>query len=235
VPANLVKRFYKDATVAQKDGGYQILLDGNELRTPQRTIVKSSFKAWCAALADEWNAQEETIDPIKMPLTRIMNSALDQVAPHRDHIVDEVAGYATTDQIYHEADQPDALVARQREGWQPLRDWAAQDLDADLTVATGIIAVPQSDHAVAAIRRHVARHDDVKLAALHLSTKVCGSVVIALALSAGRVSAEEAWDLSRIDEAWQVENWGQDEEAASLAESAKADVLACARAFALLG
>ncbi len=233
--ASLIKRFYKTATVVCENSAYEIHLDDNVLRTPQKTIVASPHRAWCTALAKEWNAQGEHIDPSRMPLTRIMNSALDQVANNRDHVVEELTAFARTDQIYHEAEQPDVLVTHQRESWQPVRDWAAHDLDVELVVARGVIAARQPDQSIASVRRHVAKHDNMQLAALHMATKLCGSVVLALALSAGRISGEEAWGLSRIDETWQIDNWGEDEEAAMFAKSAKADVLACGCAFRLLG
>jgi chaperone required for assembly of F1-ATPase len=234
VSGQLKKCFYKKATVIQVDNAYHVHLDDKALRTPHGTIVSSSNRTWCLELAGEWNAQKEYIDPSLMPLTRIANSALDQVCGNRASIVAKLAAFAETDLIYHEAEEPQALVERQQVAWQPLREWAVRDLEVELVVATGIVAVPQPKSAITALRRRVDCHNDIQLAALHLATKLCGSVVIGLALSCGRVTGDEAWSLSRVDESWQIENWGKDYEAKMHAKSAEMDVLACANTFRLL-
>lgn len=229
--AQLRKRSYKKASVVEEDAAFVIYLDDMALRTPRGNIVSHPSRVLCERIAREWNAQTDHVDPSLMPLTRIVNSALDHVRENRNRIVDTVVAFANADLIFHEAEGPEDLVARQRSAWQPLRDWASGALEAELLVASGVMAVDQPDASIRAIRRGVERHDDVGLAALHLSTKVCGSVVIGLALSSGRVSGEQAWTLSRIDEAWQIENWGEDEEAELSAKIAEADVRACAAAF----
>ncbi len=230
--ARLKKRSYKKASVVEQDAAF-VYLDDAALHTPHGNIVSHPSRALCERLAREWNAQTKYVDPSLMPLTRIVNSALDQVRDNRGRIVDEVVAFANADLIFHEAEGPEALVAQQRSAWQPLRDWAARELDAHLLVASGIMAVAQPQSSIRAVRRAVERHDDVGLAALHISTGMCGSVVIGLALSGGRVSGEEAWALSRIDEAWQIENWGEDTDAETAAKIAEADVLACAAVFRL--
>ncbi len=163
-----------------------------------------------------------------MPLTRIAVSAVDQVVPARDEIVRQVAGYGETDLLCYRSEQ-DELAALQAELWQPLLEWANESLDVSLVAVHGIMPVTQESSSLDALRRAVEPHGDMELSALHLVTTTSGSVILALAISHGEIDAGRAWELSRLDEAWQAERWGQDAEATERADQLRDDLLAVAR------
>jgi len=225
-----VKRLYKDARTAPHPRGTVVLLDGRPARTPRRHELAVPSLALARAIAAEWSAQDDTVRPASMPLTRLAATTLDVVAAERARIVDDVAGYAGTDLVCYRAEAPADLVRRQAAQWQPLVDWAMERFDAPLRVTTGIVPVAQPEQALRALRRAVEARDDWRLAALATATAAAGSLVVALALAEGRLSAEDAWHASQLDEAYQIEQWGEDPEAALRRGMLRADI-AAARHF----
>ena len=224
-----MKRVYGAAGVAPAEGGHAVVLDGRPASTPARRPLVLPNAALAEAVAAEWMAQGETVEPATMPLTRLAATAIDRATGGRGRVVDEIAAYAEADLLCHRAVAPAELAARQAAGWQPLLDWLAERHGAKLAVTNGVIAADQSEAAVAALKRVVGAFDDAALAGLHALTAVSGSLVIALALSGGRIDAEAAWRLGRIDEDFQGERWGVDAEAAERGESLRADLHAAAR------
>ena len=210
------KRFWKAATAEPCDGGFTVRLDGRPVKTPAKTPLVLPTLAMAQAIAAEWDAQEGLLSPETMPATRAANSALDKVAPQHDAVVEEVARYGGSDLLCYRAEGPAELVARQEAGWGPWLDWAAQSLAAPLHVITGIIHVAQPPESLARLRAEVAQASPFQLAALHDLVAITGSLVLGLALARGCLTADSAFDLSRIDEHWQAEQWGVDEEAAAL-------------------
>lgn len=210
----LPKRFYEKAEAEETEGGYRILLDGKPVRTPARNLLALRTRPLADAVAAEWQAQAKEIDPDTMPLTRLANTALDGVASEMDAVAEDVLRYAGTDLLCYRAGEPERLVARQSEAWDPLIDWAASSLGARFVLAEGVMHVTQPREAIAAFGVHVqAFTDPLALAALHVATNLTGSALIAMAVAKGEISAEEAWAAAHVDEDWNEELWGEDYEA----------------------
>jgi chaperone required for assembly of F1-ATPase len=229
------KRFWKAASAGECEGGFTVHLDARPVKTPAKTPLVVPTMKMAQALAVEWDAQSGVINPATMPLTRAANSALDKVAPNFEAVVDELAGYGGSDLLCYRADSPAQLVARQATGWDPLLAWSHSDLGAPLRVTAGVIPVPQPHDSLQNLRAHVAGHSAFHLAALHDLVAITGSLVLALAVARNRLSAEQAFDLSRIDEAWQVEQWGADEEATATEAKRKDALLIAERFYGLSG
>jgi chaperone required for assembly of F1-ATPase len=185
-------------------------------------------------IAAEWNAREGDVRPAEMSLTQIANTAIDRVVPHRPLIVQQIADYAATDLVCYRATRPPELMARQQAVWQPLVDWAVLRYAAPLDVALGVIPIAQPPASLHAFAVAVAGHDNFALAALHLATAACGSLVIALALVEGRLDAQEAFAASQLDESFQIEAWGEDPEQAQRRLALAGDIAAAAQFLTLL-
>jgi chaperone required for assembly of F1-ATPase len=167
-----------------------------------------------AALADEWNAQVERIDPAAMPVTRLVNSAIDGVAPRMNEVRADVLAYAGTDLLCYRAGEPERLAASQARHWDPVLVWAERRLAVRFALAEGVMHVPQPDDTLAAVAAALERYDDpFALAALHVATTLTGSALLALALAEGKIGAEEAWAAAHVDEDWNMLLWGEDAEA----------------------
>lgn len=229
-----MKRFYKEAAVAAADGGYAILLDGRRMRTPAKAALTVPSLALAAAIAAEWQAQGDEIEPKALPLTRLASTAIDLVAPRLSEIAAAVAKYAGTDLLCYRADHPPALAERQRRAWQPLLDWAAVRYDAPLAVTVGVVPQAQPGASLAALAAAVEAQDAMALAALNLTTAACGSLVLALALSERRIDAEDAFTLSLIDETFEMEQWGEDAELTLRRAALRDDIMLAERFLALL-
>ena len=211
---HLPRRFWKEAKLAFRDGAHHLELDGRPAFTPSRKPLAFADAGLADALRAEWEGVGEFVDPSQMPLTRIVNSALDGVANEMDAVADEIAKYAGSDLLCYRAGDPARLADLQMAEWNPLLDWARDILGARFNLAEGVMFVEQPQGTVEAVRAHVGRHASaLKLAALHVMTTLTGSVLLALAVQAGRLTPEEAWALAHLDEDFQMEVWGQDEEA----------------------
>jgi chaperone required for assembly of F1-ATPase len=229
-----IKRFYQEASAAPVGGGYGVELDGRPIRTPGKAHLMVPSAALAEALAAEWAAQVEVVKPEAMALTSLACTAIDRVMPQRGEMVSEVADYGRTDALCYRVDRPPDLVARQDATWQPLLDWAALALDAPLTTTTGILLVDQPESALAALGRAVAAHDDLELAALASAVKASGSLIIALALSHGRIDPDGAFQAAELHESHQIELWGDDPEAARRRASVRVDLDAAGHFLTLL-
>lgn len=232
-----ISRFYTTVEAeacASPGDGYRVLLDGRPVRTPAKAELSVPTRALAEAVASEWDAQDGEVDLRAMPLTALACTALDLVRPQRAHIVDAVAAYAEHDLLCYRAEQPADLVARQHALWQPLLDWVALTHDAPLTPTSGIVSVAQPAQAVGSLRRAVEAMSDLELAALSCAVTAAGSLVIGLALAAGRIAAADAFAASQLDELYQAERWGEDREAARRRQDIKADLDAAALVFDLL-
>ena len=229
------KRFWTAATTEACDGGYRVRLDGRAVKTPLKNPLILPSAAMAAAVALEWDAQTGLIKPDTMPMTRYANSAIDKVAAQFDTVVDIVAAYGETDLICYRATGPDSLIQRQNTCWNPLLDWARTDLNASLIATAGVIYIAQDAGALAALRAKITALSPFQLAAFHDLVAITGSLVLALAILARALPPEQAWQISRIDETWQIEQWGIDDEAAALAASKQAALVDAARFMALCG
>jgi chaperone required for assembly of F1-ATPase len=231
----LPKRFYKEAMVAPRAGGFAVLLDGRGVKTPAKRDLVLPTQALADAVAAEWAAQGTHVDPDTMPLTRIANSAIDAVADRMPEVRADIAAFAASDLLCYRATSPAGLVAAQTKHWNPVLDWARDDLGARFVLGDGIVHVAQPKGAIDAFEKAIAPLDPFRLAALHVMTTLTGSALLALACARGRISVEEAWRAAHVDEDWQIAHWGEDHEAAERRKRRRADFEAAARLIALLG
>jgi chaperone required for assembly of F1-ATPase len=207
------KRFYQEAGVAETDGGFAVTLDGKPIRTPSGRQVVAPTSSIAEAIAAEWNAQGETIDPLTMPLTRFANS-VGEVTERVDAVADDVEKYLGTDLLFYRAGHPEALVAREAAYWDPVLAWAANQLGAHFILSEGIVHVAQPEQAIKAARE-VFPTDPWSVAALHVVTTVTGSALLALALYREAMDCDDVWAAAHVDDDWNVEKWGVDEEVAA--------------------
>lgn len=229
-----MKRFYKSVSVAAADGGYQIHLDGRPVRTPSKALLVVPAKALAEAIAHEWDAQVETIEPAAMPLTRHANTVLDRVTPQRAMVTDEISRYGESDLVCYRAEWPTDLAERQATSWDPLIDWARRRYDVNLCTVQGIMHRPQAEDALQRLTQAVEALEDWQLAPLHTITTITGSLVIGLALLEGEVSPQAAFEAGQLDELYQVEKWGEDALAQKARETRRVDLLSAARFLELL-
>ncbi len=229
-----MKRFYKAVTVDPVTGGHAIRLDGRAVKTPARAELALPTPALASAVAGEWEAQGDKLDPWTMPLTGLANAAIDKVAPDIAAFAHTLAVYAETDLICYRADSPNALIGRQAESWDPLIDWAQQRYDVEFEIVHGIMHEPQPAATIARLVAEVNSYDAWRLVALQPLVTISGSLLIALALAEGEVDARVAFEAAHLDELWQVEQWGEDDLARQTRESREKDFKAAARFLGLL-
>jgi chaperone required for assembly of F1-ATPase len=220
------RRFYKTAASTPVEGGWGILLDGKALRSPAKRPFMLPTEALAKAIADEWQAQGEKVQPSSMPLMQFAATAIDRLADDRTALVEEIAGYGHSDLICYRAEDPPSLARRQEETWQPLIAWTTERYDVALNVTTGVVAVEQPAHALATFRRLLKACDLFALTALAGATGIAGSLVIALALMEGRLGPDEAADAALLDELFQAQKWGSDPEAERRRVAIRADLQA---------
>lgn len=229
------KRFWKQATAIETEGGYTVQLDGRPVKTPAKTLLVVPTLAMAQAIAAEWEAQTGAVKPETMPFTRSANSALDKIIPQFQDVADILAAYGGTDLLCYRATGPEALVARQAATWDPLLDWSAAELGAPLRATAGVMHIAQDDRSLQNLRALVMTLSPFQLAGFHDLVAISGSLVLGFAVTRGRLAPQAAWEASRIDEAWQTEQWGEDEEAAASEAVRHADFLQAARFYALCG
>jgi chaperone required for assembly of F1-ATPase len=205
----LRKRFYHRAHVGDA-APFAILLDDRPVRTPAGHALALPSRALGEAVAAEWDAQQERIDPAVMPLTRLVNSIIDGVAIAPAPVAEEVAKYLGSDLVCYRADTPAGLVARQAQHWDPILDWARDTLGARFVLAEGVMFAAQPDHAIVAASATIPS-DPWRLGAVNVITTLTGSALIALALSQGRLTVDDAWTAAHVDEDWNMSQWGRDE------------------------
>lgn len=224
-----MKRFYKVASVGAAEGGYQVLLDDRPVRTPAKAPLLLPGEKLAAEIAAEWNVQEEKILPASMPFMSLASTGFDRVTPQREAVIDQIVAYGGSDLVCYRTEDPDDLMVRQVKSWQPLLDWCQERFGAELAVTAGIMPQPQSEHALAALRRGIADHNDLVLSGLYQLTTGFGSLVIALAVLEGRVEAEKGIEYALLDELFQAERWGEDWEAIERRKGMAADMTNAAR------
>ena len=220
-------RFYEKATVTGTPGGYSVRLDDKPIRTPARRVLAAPSRALAEAIAAEWDAQREVIDPAKMPLTRLANAIIDGVADAPGPVAAEIAKYLSSDLLFYRAIGPKQLCARQDAHWNPVLAWAREALDARFALGEGVVHVAQDPAALAAAGAAIPQ-DPWRLGAVHAATTLTGSALLALAMSRGRLSPEAAWQAAHVDEDWNMEQWGSDEIALERRASRFAELQAAA-------
>lgn len=230
-----MKRFYEAVTVEADEAAsaFAVMLDRKSVQTPARKALQLPNASLAQAIAAEWDAQGDEIVVGSMPLTQVAATALDRITPDVAAYARQIAAYGETDLLCYRADNPAILVARQRSTWQPLVDWVGEAFSAPLTVTHGVTPIAQPPESLTALQTAVASHDPFEMSALGLATTASGSLIIALALSQGRLDAETAFVTGYLDEMWQVEKWGTDEDAETRRATARADLETAARFFEL--
>ena len=229
-----MKRFWTDVTVEQDEGGFAIALDDRRVRTPARAELVVPTEKLAEAIAEEWRACGEEVDPRAMKLTGLANAAIDHVSPDPEAFALGIAKYGESDLTCYRAEGPDTLMRRQAESWDVLLDWARRRYDVDFACAQGVIHVPQPKDTIAKLAHAVAILDPFRLAALSPLVTVGGSLIAALAVLEEAIPAESAWEAVSLDEQWQCEQWGVDAEAQDALDNRRADFLAAARFLTLL-
>ncbi|WP_371225073.1 ATP12 family chaperone protein [Roseovarius sp. 2305UL8-3] len=219
------KRFWKTASVADAPGGFTVELDGRSVKTPAKALLVVPSHALAARIAEEWDAQGEVVDPLSMPYTRSANAAIDKVTHQHGEVAQLLADYGDADLLCYRAEGPDSLIARQKAAWDPILDWAAEVLEARLTPVTGVIHRPQSPDVLAGLSARVHAMDAFTLTAFHDLVGMSGSLILGFAALYDHKPAAEIWQLSRVDELWQAEQWGDDDEALELAAKKESDFL----------
>ena len=229
-----MKRFWRSAAAVPADGGWSVELDGRPLRTPARAPLVVPAEELARAIAAEWDASAETVDPRAMPLTGIANAAIDRVAPDRQAFASGLARYAEGDLACYRAEFPRELTARQCECWDALLGWARRRFDVDFATTCGVMHVPQPEDTVRRLGHAVAALDSFRLAGLSPLVTIGGSLLAALAVLEGALTPDKAWDSVTIDERWQLEQWGGDPEAEAVLENRRSDFFVAARFLELL-
>jgi chaperone required for assembly of F1-ATPase len=229
-----MKRFYTEAAATGTAAPFGVALDGRPVRTPARAALALPTAALAHAIANEWAAQADAINPRTMPLTGLANAAIDRVAPDPGSFAARLAGYAESELLAYRADGPESLVARQAERWDPWLAWAAAAHDARFRLVTGILHVTQPADTLAAITAAFAGLDPFRLVALDPIVTITGSAVLGLAVLAGKLDADAAYDLGHLDQIWQAEQWGDDPLAAAAEATRRADLAAAVRFLSLL-
>ncbi len=242
-PRPLPKRFYKSVALAEVSsplpGGegrtlsFRLLLDGKPVRTPAKNELALPARALADAVAAEWEAQGERIDPATMPLTRLANSIIDGVIARQAEVRAEIVKYAASDLLCYRAEGPEELVRRQAESWDPVLAWVRDRHGAALAAVQGIMPATQSSAAMDAVARALEPFGAFELAAIHVMTTLMGSALLALAHAHGHLSAEAAWTAAHVDEDWQIRQWGEDAEAKARRDRRRAEMQAASRLLAL--
>lgn len=229
-----MKRFWKEARVTPVEGGHAVELDGRPVRTPGRQLLAVPHPRLAAAIAAEWGAVAEEIDPRAMPLTGLANAAIERISPARAAFAAGLAAYGESDLLCYRAEGPLPLVVRQAEQWDPLLDWARARYDAHFVLASGIMHKPQPAATLARLHEAIAARTAFELAGLSPIVTLTGSLVAALALIEGAASAEVIWAAAQLDEDWQAEQWGQDDLAVKTRAAHTAEFEGAARFLTLL-
>lgn len=229
------KRFWTETAVAAKAGRFAVTLDGAEVKTPAKAALILPTRAMAETVAAEWAAQRDIVDPLSMPYTRSANAAIDKVGHQRRELADMLAAYGDCDLLCYRAETPRALADRQAGEWDPALNWAAEALGARLVPRAGVIHRPQAPAALAALSVRVHALDPFRLTGFHDLVSLSGSLILGFAAVMGWRDAETIWRLSRLDETWQEEQWGADEEAQREAEIKRRAFLHARRFFDLAG
>ncbi len=229
----LRKRFYQAAAIVPNGSGFDITLDGKPVRTPARGTLSAPTRELGEAIAAEWNAQAEVIDPAGMPLTRLANSIIDGVAAAPEAVREEIAKYLGSDLLFYRADGPEKLTERQAQAWDPIVEWAARKLGARFILVEGVVYAAQPEEAIAAAAKAIPA-DPWRLGAVSSATTLTGSALLALALAEGAVAPDRAWSAAHVDEDWQMEQWGRDSLAMQRRAHRETEFAAAAKVLSLV-
>lgn len=229
-----MRRFWKEVTVGQDDGGWAVQLDGRSVRTPAQASLSVPNRALADAIADEWRSVGDEVDTSVMPLTGFANAAIDRVAAERQAFAAGLGRYAEADLACYRSEWPPELVERQEQGWDPLLAWARRRFDVDFATTSGLMHIPQPPATVERLAHEVTALDPFRLAGLSSLVAIGGSLIAGLAVLERAIPADEAWTAVSVDERWQLEQWGSDTDAEKALENRRLDFLAAARFLDML-
>jgi len=207
------KRFYKEVSLKASNDQYEILLDGRVIKTPMKSTLAVKTEPLGIAISDEWSAQGEEIDSETMILTKLANTALDRVAPRRGDILEELVSYGANDLLCYRATDPNSLVELEQKVWDPILNWIKEQHNIRLELAAGVVHVSQSSSEITKLAGLYDQFDEFELTALHNMTTMLGSAVLPLALILGEWETEDVWAAAHLEENFQIERWGEDEQA----------------------
>lgn len=227
------KRFWKEAAVVPSGDGFAIELDGRPVKTPAKRALILPTSAMADTVADEWQAQDGLIKPDTMPVTKTANAAIDKVAVQHGEVADMLAAYGDADLLCYRAEAPEALVARQAALWDPMLEWAEKTLEVRLQTRAGVVHQPQDPVELAKLTARTHEFGPFELAAFHDLVSLSGSLVLGFAATLQARDPQELWGLSRLDEIWQAEQWGHDDDADAMAALKMASFLHGCRIFQL--
>jgi chaperone required for assembly of F1-ATPase len=231
----LPKRFYTEVSVTEGDDGHAVQLDGRPVKTPARNTLAVPTARLAELLRDEWASQVEVIDPRTMPVTRLVNTAIDGIAIEPQAVFEDILRFSSSDMLCYRAENPENLVLRQRQQWDPILDWVAEEHGASFELISGVMPKEQPRDAIAAFSSVLRKYDTpIELAVLHTVTTLTGSAILALAFAEGRLNAEEAWQLAHLEEDWTNEQWGADTEAQHRRTQRRDELQAAAAVFQAL-
>ncbi|MHB1204517.1 MAG: ATP12 family chaperone protein [Rhodospirillaceae bacterium] len=225
-PVRRIRRVYKIVSLGEADGKHHLLLDGKPARTPMKVVLETPHRALAQAVAAEWDAQVENIFPETMPMTRLLATAIDRIEPQREAVIAALMAHVHADLLCYRADQPPALALRQRAAWQPVLDWMEAAHGISFAVATGVMPQQQSPDAVSAMAAAIRALDVNRLTAFQACAAAAGSLALALALVHGRVTTDQVFAATNVDESFQMETWGDDELARERRDSIAKDIAA---------
>lgn len=224
-----MRRFWTDVAV---DADRVVTLDGRPVRTPARTPLRLPGDALAGLVAQEWRMVGDTLDPRTMPLTGLANAAIDRIAPDPATFAAGLARYGDSDLLCYRAEAPPPLVERQAAAWDPLIAWAQARYDIHIATTTGIVHRAQPAATLARLADAVAALDPFQLAPLAPIVTLTGSLIAALALVEGAADADTVWHAATIDEDWQAQMWGRDDEATATQALRRAEFDAATRFLA---
>ena len=233
-PGDKPRRFYSAVSVAEMNDGFRVRLDGRDLHAPKGAVLHLPTSSLANLVAEEWSTQGEVLELAKMHATRLANTAVESVPTAREATAQSVADFAGSDLLCYWATAPRGLAERHERQWGPILDWADAEMATRFVRTAGIVHRPQSPETLSAIRALALELDDFGLAGLAFGTPLFGSAVLALTVARGRLSGEAAYELSRLDEAWQEEQWGVDAEAAERTDRLRAEAIVLQRWFEAL-
>lgn len=225
------KRFYKSVSVTDQPGGFALQLDGRPVRTPGKAPLVLPTRALAEAVAEEWRAQGDRIDPTTMPLTKLANSVIDGVVGREAAVIDDILAFAGSDLLCYRAAGPQGLLEAQKKHWDLVLAWARETLRAPLILTEGVVHIAQPEESLEKIKARLVGRDGFALAALHVMTALTGSALLALAVALGQLTPEEAWQAAHVDEDWQISQWGEDAEASERRKNRWRDFAAAARFY----
>jgi len=211
----LPRRFYSQVNVVKSANGYSVELDGRSIKTPAKNLLEVESETIAGAIAADWECQVDFIDLEAMYTTKVANTAIDHIAPNPEEVIAEITQFAGSDLLCYRATEPESLISCQNESWDPVLVWLDKTHGCRLVCIGGVMHQPQPAEALEKLAESLRQRSALMLAAMHNLTTLTGSAVLAFAVCDGHLDAPKAWECAHVDEDWQIEQWGHDEDAAA--------------------